>query len=413
MKHRVCIFSLLFTILSLTAWAEDDSDSTEPATFKVNVYGVTDQTPAVPTADRLGGRFNAVTEEQIERQGALDFYDALRSVPGVIFQKRNIIGGQTSHSLYIRGRGASHPSPDLTVLFDNVPRSGALFGQALADGIPIYALGGMEVHKSPQPSRFGSGYGMINFVPKYMTREGFNVQAGAEGGSHGTVAENFSLGYKDGRFDIFAAQTWLSTDGHVAHSAARQAGYYANTGVQLGENWSIRFLGNYVQARTESPLNPLTGERPERERFDTKTGLMTLTLANEFDNASGWLKLYYNDTKFDMLGERSGGIDGAARSRQTIRLFGLRGRETFSLWENNEITAGFDLDKTDLTNYTVNLVNPQGPDNPRTWDFPDQTLFSPYCVKKTARRLRVAAVGSIQSTPACDASLRNPMKYPG
>ena len=251
--------------------------------------------------------------------------------------------------------------------------SDLLYGQALADGIPVYALGGMEIYKSPQPSRFGSGYGMINFIPKYMTQEGFNVRIGAEGGSHGTVAENFSLGYKNGKFDIYAAQTWLSTGGHVRNSAGRQAGYYANAGVQLAKHWSIRFMGNYVQARTESPNHPLTGAR-SIERFDTKTGLMTLTLANEFDNASGWLKLYYNDTKFDILGE--GG--GTQRSRQTNRLFGLRGRETFSLWENDEIVAGFDLDKTDLTNYNINFVNPQGPNNPRTWNFPDQTVFSPY-----------------------------------
>ena len=254
-----------------------------------------------------------------------------------------------------------------------MPRGGALFGQALADGIPVYALGGMEIHKSPQPSRFGSGYGMVNFIPKFATREGFDVRAGAKGGSHGTVAENFHLGYRNGRFDIFAAQTWISTDGHVAHSAARQAGYYANTGVQVAENWNIRFLGNYVQARTEVPHHPLGGTR-FAERYDTKTGFMTLTLANEFHNASGWIKAYYNDTKFDLLGESG----GAAWSRQTNRLFGLRGRELFSVWENGEIVAGFDLDKTDLTNFNLNFVNPPGPNNPRTWNFPDQTVFSPF-----------------------------------
>ena len=343
------------------------------ATYRVTAYGVAEQSPAVPVTTRFGGQFNTVTEEQIIRQDALDFYDALRNVPGVIYQKKNIIGGQTSHSLYIRGRGASHPSPDLNVTFDDVPRSGVLYGQALADGIPVYALGGMEIYKSPQPSRFGTGYGMINFIPKHMTAEGFDARVNLEGGSHGTVAENFSLGYRKGRFDIFAAQTLLSTGGHVEHSAGRQAGYYANTGFQASEHWNIRFMGNYVQARTEVPNNPLTGTRGT-DRYDTKTGLMTLTLANEFANASGWLKVYYNDTKFDILGESN----GTARSRQTNKLYGLRGRETFSISGKDEIVAGFDLDKTDLTNFNINHVNPEGPNNPRTWAFPDQTVFSPY-----------------------------------
>jgi len=370
MKHWICVAVSFFIFLNLTVWAEENPDSGEPATFKVNVYGVADQPPAVPTTTRFGSQFNTVTEEQIERQGALDFYDALRNVPGVIYQKKNIIGGQTSHSLYIRGRGTTHPGPDLTILFDDVPRFGALYGQALADGISIYALGGMEIYKSPQPSRFGSGYGMINFVPKYATREGFDVNADSRGGSHGTVAENFSLGYKQGNFDIYTAQTWLSSEGHVEHSAGRQAGYYANTGLKASEHWSIRFMGNYVQARTESPNNPLTGAQSYPYRYDTKTGLMTLTFANKFDHASGWIKAYYNNTKFDLLGENA----GARWSRQAAKLSGLRGRETFSVWENGEILAGFDLDKLNMTNIQRSFAG----DLRRIWDFPDQTVFSPF-----------------------------------
>jgi iron complex outermembrane receptor protein len=47
-----------------------------------------DQTPSLPVTSRFGNQFNSITEEQIERQNALDFYDALRNVPGVIYQKK-------------------------------------------------------------------------------------------------------------------------------------------------------------------------------------------------------------------------------------------------------------------------------------------------------------------------------------
>lgn len=339
----------------------------------VTVYGVVDQTPSLPATTRFGSQFNSVTEEQIERMDALDLYDALRNVPGVMYQKKNIIGGQTSHSLYIRGRGASHPSPDLNILFDDAPRSGVLYGQALADGIPVYALGGMEVYKYPQPSRFGSGYGMINFIPKYRTEDGYGGDVGFEGGSYGTFAENVGVGFRKGRFDIYAAQNWIATDGHVAHSAGRQTSYYVNLGFQASEHWSVRALGNYVDARTEVPNNPLTGIRAT-DRYDTITGLTTLTLGNRFNNASGYVKLYYNDTSFYIRGESN----GTAQSKQSNRLYGLRGRETFFLWENGEMVAGFDLDKTELQNYNIIYTSPIGPNNPRTWNFPDQTMFSPY-----------------------------------
>ena len=112
----------------------------------VTAFGVADQPPTVPVQTRFGTQYNVVTEEQIRLQNSLDFYDALRNVPGVMYQKKNIIGGQTSASLYVRGRGASHPSPDINIYFDDVPRSGVLYGQALADGIPVYALGGIDIY---------------------------------------------------------------------------------------------------------------------------------------------------------------------------------------------------------------------------------------------------------------------------
>ena len=45
---------------------------------------VVDQPPTVPVQTRFGTQYNVVTEEQIRQQNSLDFYDALRNVPGVM-----------------------------------------------------------------------------------------------------------------------------------------------------------------------------------------------------------------------------------------------------------------------------------------------------------------------------------------
>jgi iron complex outermembrane receptor protein len=336
----------------------------------ITIYGLANQPPAIPIATRFGTQFNVVTQEQISLQNSLDFYDALRNVPGVIFQKKNIVGGQTGASLYIRGRGASHPSPDLNILFDDVPRSGVLYGQALADGIPVYAIGGMEIYKYPQPSRFGSGYGMLSFIPKYMSQPGTEFQVGMEGGSYGTFAENIGIGSKEGPFDIYVAQSLVRTDGHVAHSGGNQASYYLNLGYKAAENWSVRLLANYVDASTQAPDNPLTGGKAYPQKFDTETSLFTLTLANEYEKASGYIKGYYNNTNFYLIGENGGN----ATSRQSNNLYGLRGRETFRPWEGGEIVAGFDFDRMNLENRQYN----RSTGVTRVWDFPDVTIFSPY-----------------------------------
>ena len=335
----------------------------------VTAFGVADQPPTVPVQTRFGTQYNVVTEEQIRQQNSLDFYDALRNVPGVMYQKKNIIGGQTGASLYVRGRGASHPSPDVNIYFDDVPRSGVLYGQSLADGIPVYALGGMEIYKYPQPSRFGSGYAMLNFIPKYMTEEGYELRIGAEGGSYGTVAENVGMGAKKENVDIYAAQSLISTLGHKDHTAAYQTSYYGNMGVGLSDNWTLRMMANRVDAQTQAPNNPITNTRAT-DRFDTQTSLATLSLINKYSNASGYLKGYYNDTLFYLRGENS----NTTTSVQTNNLYGLRGRETYTIWEGSEIVNGFDLDISDLRNdqrrYATNATT--------SWEFPQHRLFSPY-----------------------------------
>ncbi len=335
----------------------------------VTAYGVADQAPTVPVQTRFGTQYNVVTEEQIRQQNSLDFYDALRNVPGVMYQKKNIIGGQTSASLYVRGRGASHPSPDVNIYFDDVPRSGVLYGQALADGIPVYALGGMEIYKYPQPSRFGSGYAMLNFIPKYMTKEGYELRIGAEGGSFGTVAENVGMGAKKKNVDIYAAQSLISTLGHKDHTAAYQTSYYGNMGIALSDNWTVRLMANRVDAQTQVPNNPITNTRTT-DRYDTQTSLATLSLINKYDNANGYLKGYYNDTLFYLRGENS----NTTTSVQTNNLYGLRGRETYSIWDGSEIINGFDLDISDLRNDQRKYSN----DQTTSWEFPQHRMFSPY-----------------------------------
>ncbi|MDR2884201.1 MAG: TonB-dependent receptor [Deferribacteraceae bacterium] len=371
---RSILYLLVGLLFAGVAFAQGElSEGTRSAYTlpDTTIYGVPDQPPAVPTVTKYGTSFNAVTEEQIERQGALDFYDALKTVPGVTFQKKNIIGGQSGASLFIRGRGASHPSPDLNIYFDDVPRSGVLYGQALADGIPVYALGGMEIYKYPQPSRFGSGYGMLNFIPKYMVNDGHEIKFGLSGGSYGTIAENLGLGYKQGKFDIYLAQSYITTDGHVDNSAADQQSYYGNIGYAINNHWSVRLLANYVSAETEAPDLPSTGARPSTGyRFDTETTLTSLTVANSYADATGYIKAYYNDTEFDIFGDK----DGVEDSKQSNNLYGLRARETFSVWAGNEFIAGVDYDMINLKNEADNHATGVY----REWNFPNQTIIAPY-----------------------------------
>ncbi|MDR1624933.1 MAG: TonB-dependent receptor plug domain-containing protein [Spirochaetia bacterium] len=400
MRFAVIILGFVFAAFPLSAQEEEPAAEEAPSPAGddeeypfiesdegITVFARPETNPAVPVSDAYGSH-NEVSEARIREQGSLDLLDSLRNVPGLMFGKRNIVGTNTGTSLYIRGRGASHPSLDTAASFDGVPRSGMIFGQSLADGIPVYAAESVEVYKAPQPSSFATGYGLVNVRPKYMRAEGMEFQAGFSAGSFGTFADNEAFGWKSGAFDVYAARSWVVTDGHSDHSAAHQQSYYVNTGFQINKWWAVRALANSVEAETERPYYKRQAKTAVLPTYDTETAFFTLTLNNAFDNAAGFLKVYHNDTSFKMFQE-SGKTDDW--SEQAMTASGVKAKETFFLWEGNEIIAGADLDKARLDNFDHNtgttVTGTGTPTDPITavtdnttviYDFPDMTLFSPY-----------------------------------
>lgn len=374
--------------------AEEDKKENNVVLDEITVTAPRYTDPATPATTRYGTQYNVVTEDQIKQQNAHDFQSTLRDVPGVMFQSKNLMGSQTSHSLYIRGRGASHPSADFAIEFDGVPHYGALFGQVLGDGIAVSTIGGIEVYKSPQPSQFGSGYASVNILPKYIKEEGQEAELDFSGGNHATFIQGLSGGSKSGPIDWYLSQNWAETDGHRDHSRTQQQNYYVNTGYQINNAWNIRVLANYVDSQTLAPTPEVTPTPtngviwPGAERYDTESFLSTLTLNHHYEHCNGYLKGYWSDTDFELLqeltsGQRYAGGTGGLWSRQEIALYGVRAREKFHLWSGGEILTGADLDMTDLENtqrtysgLAVPGIN--GGQAKRLWDFPGTRLFSPY-----------------------------------
>jgi outer membrane receptor protein involved in Fe transport len=391
---RWFLLTISFFFFTLSGAEAEEKEEEKTVLEEIFVTEAPYSNPVTPVPTRYGTEYNVVTEEQIKLQDSLDFQSTLQMVPGVMFQSKNLLGSQTSHSLYVRGRGSSHPSPDLAIQFDGVPRYGALFGQVLGDSIAVSTIGGIEVYKSPQPSQFGSGYALVNVQPKYYTEEGQEVALSFSGGSYYTFDESLSGGVKKGPFDIYLSQSWVSTDGHVDQSSAEQQSYYLNTGYQLNREWNIRFLANYVSADTKAPMpdtKPTATNGvswPGAEQYDTETFFTTFTVNHQYENFGGFLKVYWDDTDFDLKqeltnGQRYGSGTGGLWSRQEISLYGVRAREILRLWAGGEILVGADLDKTETTNtqrtysgLAVPGIN--GGRAARVWDFPDTTLFSPY-----------------------------------
>jgi iron complex outermembrane receptor protein len=331
--------------------------------------------PAVPEISPYGQR-NVLGRETIEGQGSHDLLDALRNVPGVSFSKRNSVGGDTGTSLYIRGRGASHPSVETVTTFDGVPRNGAIYGQSMPDSFSPGIAESITVYKSPQPSAFGAGYALVDVAPRFMKDQGWEAETGASLGSFLAAAETASFGFKRGAFDVYAAQSWTSTEGHREHSAAYQQSYYLNSGWAFNANWNLRALANYVNARSERPRRLDQNPLEVLPSFYTSSFLGTLTVNNDYPRAGGYLKLYYSGTDFYWLDENPSPSPRSEKdyySLQTLKMPGLRFKETLRPWEGGEIIAGGDLDLTLTSNYDNN------DDGPAVLSrFPSMLLMSPY-----------------------------------
>jgi iron complex outermembrane receptor protein len=368
--------ALLAALLPLSAFAEEVPPEKAEDNWDISMEGegltleedMPVSSPAVPETGPYGTRRNVVSGEQIREQGSLDILDALRDVPGVMFSKKNAIGTNTGTSLYVRGRGYTHPSLDTTVSFDGVPRYGLIYGQSMADSIPVLAADNVEIFKSPQPSSFGAGYAALNVVPRYQDKQGWQAEAGFSGGSFRTMSQNAAGGWRRGPFDIYAAQSWISTGGHVFHSGAYQQSYYFNTGLWLNAYWNLRLLGNFVDAETMQA--PRTGQKKSEvlSNYKTDTIFTTFTANNEYDKAAGFVKMYYNFTDFRILDEGSAG----AWSRQALNGWGLRAREVFSFWKGSDLTGGLDLDMSATVNENHKSASTI------LADFPMSTLLSPY-----------------------------------
>ncbi|MDR0552268.1 MAG: TonB-dependent receptor plug domain-containing protein [Spirochaetaceae bacterium] len=338
----------------------------------ITVFGE-EANPAVPERDVYGSR-RLVTDGQLREQGSLDLGSALRNVPGVVVSQTNVIGAKNAASLYIHGRGSNHPSQETVTTFDDVPRNGAVWGQPMADAFPILAADSIEVYTAPQPSAFGAGLGLVNISPRFMRTQGWETAAGFSAGSFNTFSEDASFGFKRGAFDIFTAQSLITTEGHREHSGARQESYYANTGFAFTPNWGARALVNYVSSWTDNP--PDEGDEPGKVRYETQSLLATATIANRFDNAEGYLKLYFDNVDFTILNEKN--ITGDY-SKQPMIMAGVKIRETARPRQPVEFIAGFDMDYSGAANeqHEFNVGDNKTARTTLT-QFPLMALYAPY-----------------------------------
>ena len=342
-------FTFLLTGVFSVAMAQ--TEPVELEQVEVVTTPIVDET----RVDRLADQTSLIGREQIEALNAQDLTSALRRTPGVTISRYNAVGsfgGGAGGSVLIRGLGSSRPGGEVMMEVDGVPNYNAIFNHPLLDLMSIDAAESIEVSRRANPVASGNSFAGVNMNTPRARAEGVSAQAMISAGSFGMLSEKVSIGFKDERFDFYARQSHRQADGHRPDSDGKLNNYLVHAGMQLAENWELRYVLNRTDNRAVDP-GPETGSGLPQTRGDvylTENWLNIVTAAWDYERAEGWVKAYSNEGKGDWLRRAT---SGNADAFNDYKLSGVRWREVLRLWEGSEITGGMDYDLMEGTSVSV------------------------------------------------------------
>lgn len=324
--------------------------------------------------DRYAGHRILVTEQQISDLNAQELATALRRTPGVTISRYNLLGsfgGAEGGGLYMRGMGTSRPGAGIATLVDGVPMFMSIWNHPLLDLLPIDGVAAIEVHKSPQPHRFGNAFAAVNIVPARRQDVGVETRLELLGGSYGTIAGRAAHAGRKGRFDWTLGGSLRASDGHRPAADGTLRNLHGRAGRALSEHWDLSFFTFFSDNDVGDPGAEGVAAETREGRYRTEAWLATVTLANRFAAADGQIKFYRNTGRGAWVDKPSG--SGVLESSYYDFTFhGVKAWQAWRLWRGGEVRMGLDWDVTQ-GDYTQ-----QFSDNERdAWEGHETTMVSP------------------------------------
>ncbi len=318
--------------------------SAQPAALRLDAAEVV-ASPIVGAVelDRFGSATTVVTERQIEDLNAYDLANALRRTPGVSISRFNPVGsfgGGEGGAIFIRGRGQSRPGADIQTFIDGVPVYMGVWNHPLLDILPVNTIDRIAVYKSPQPQVFGNAVAAIDLLPKRVPQGRQQLASGRAGaGSFGTLVAQADYGARAGVVDYLIGGGHMRSDGHRDDGDGRLTNALAQVGVQMDRHWSVGALALGSDNRARDP-GPLGRPQLNNGEYQTRLGLLSVSLSHRHTLAQGDVKLYATDGRGYWY--RQAGTAGDTLTDWSQA--GLRAREVLSPWADGELMAGLDVD---------------------------------------------------------------------
>ncbi|MDX2110338.1 MAG: TonB-dependent receptor plug domain-containing protein [Verrucomicrobiota bacterium] len=322
----------------------------EMDTVTVNAGPIIDAVDIQDTGDKV----SVIRRETLDKLNAGDLSAALRRVPGVTVSRYNPVGaygGSEGGGVFIRGHGAGRPGAQISTMVDGIARFTGVWTHPLLDTLSMDAVKSVEIFKSPQPVNMGNmAFGGVNLISKRASGVGLHGAINASYGSYDTTALVAESGYIRGNFNGYFVVSDRASNGHRDNADGHTNALYGRLGYWLNNRWSAAYTVHYTSAWAHDPEDVTAAKLPITERFEVRSHLHTLTLANvntNTDQSSGEIKLYYDTGA--MRWRQYHFAPPAPFPSQTNHTNtdyanrGLRAHETVP-FEPVDVTAGFDAD---------------------------------------------------------------------
>ena len=306
-------------------------------TIEINEVVVTGSHVKV-TRNSLPVSVSVINQAQINESDESAILPILNGrVPGLFVTERGVTGFGVAQGsagqISIRGIGGS-PTTGVLMLIDGHPQFMGIMGHPLPDSYVASDVERVEVIRGPASVLYGSNAmgGVINVITKKQHEEGAHASARFSYGSYNTQKYMGAAGFKKNKFNAFASINHDMTDGHRPNSDFKITNGYLKLGYDFNEHFSA-VTDISLAAYEASDPGPDTLNANPGERIDILRGYWAFTLLNEFQNASGALKVFYNFGEHEIT-------DGF---HSTDHNYGINLYESFTPFKNNTITAGIDF----------------------------------------------------------------------
>jgi iron complex outermembrane receptor protein len=298
-------------------------------------------TPIKVNRNNVPMSVSVVTRADIEGSNESATLSVLNGrVPGLFVTERGVTGFGVAQGsagqISIRGIGGN-PTTGVLMLIDGHPQFMGIMGHPLSDSYVASDAERVEVIRGPASILYGTNAmgGVINIITRKQTKEGVSGNAHISYGSYNTQKYMGSVGYKKEKLSAYISANHDQTDGHRPNSDFKITNGYLKLGYSFNDHFYATADFSLAAYKAADPGPDTTGAKVG-ERIDITRGYGSFTLQNEYEKASGSLKIFYNFGEHDIT-------DGFHSLDDN---YGVNFYESLHLFEGNTITAGIDY-----TNY--------------------------------------------------------------